>query len=110
MGGGISKMANQELVATIRNRCQHLSRKGKGRILDVFTAITGHHRKHGIRLLRQPADEEEKRAVGRRTCDEAVRDVAQSVRMNPDAKLRRATDGVQRLRAKLRGPGVDPDA
>ena len=51
MGGGISKMAKQELVATIRNRYQQTSKKDKGRILDEFTAITGHYRKHGIRLL-----------------------------------------------------------
>ena len=51
MGGGISKMAKQELVATIRDRYQQASKKDKGRILDEFTAITGYHRKHGIRLL-----------------------------------------------------------
>ena len=58
MGGGISKMAKQELVATIRNRYQQSLKKEKGRILDEFTAITGHHRKHGIRLLNQPAGED----------------------------------------------------
>ena len=42
MGGGISKMAKQELVATIRDRYQQASKKDKGRILDEFTAITGH--------------------------------------------------------------------
>ena len=51
MGGGFSKMAKQELVATIRDRYRQSSKKDKGRILDEFTAITGHHRKHGIRLL-----------------------------------------------------------
>ena len=50
MGGGISKMAKQELVATIRDRYQQSSKKDKGKIPDEFTAITGHHRKHGIRL------------------------------------------------------------
>ena len=74
MGGGISKMAKQELVATIRDRYQQASKKDKGRILDEFTAITGHHRKHGIRLLSQPVGEEEKQAVGRRIYDEAVRE------------------------------------
>ena len=33
MGGGISKMANHELVATIRDRYQQVSKKDKGRIL-----------------------------------------------------------------------------
>ena len=75
MGGGISKMAKQELVATIRDRYRQASKKGKGRILDEFTAVTGHHRrKHGIRLLSQPVGEEEKQAVGRRIYDEALRE------------------------------------
>ena len=72
MGGGISKMAKQELVATIRDRYQQASKKDKGRILDEFTAVTGHHRKHGIRLLSGTAS---KQAVGRRIYDEAVREV-----------------------------------
>ena len=55
MGGGISSTAKQELVATIRDRYQESSKKEKGRILDEFMAVTGHHRKYGIRLLRQPA-------------------------------------------------------
>ena len=74
MGGGISKMAKQELVATIRDRYRQASKKDKGRILDEFTAITGHHHKHGIRLLSQHVGEEQKQAVGRRTYDEAVRE------------------------------------
>ena len=40
MGGGISRMAKQELVATIRDRYQQASKKDEGRILDEFTAIT----------------------------------------------------------------------
>ena len=74
MGGGISKMAKQELVATIRDRYRQASKKDKGRILDEFTAITGHHRKHGIRLLGGTADNKGKQAVGRRIYDEAVRE------------------------------------
>ena len=74
MGGGISKMAKQELVATIRDRYQQASKKDKGRILDEFTAITGHHRKHGIRLLGGTADNKGKQALGRRIYDEAVRE------------------------------------
>ena len=38
MGGGISRMAKQELLATIRNRYQESSKKEKGRILDEFMA------------------------------------------------------------------------
>ena len=72
MGGGISNMAKEELVVTIRDRCQYLSKNDKGRILDEFTATTGDHRYHRVILLSQPADEEEKQAVGRRTCNDAV--------------------------------------
>ena len=74
MGGGISKMAKQELVAAIKDRYQQSSKKEKGRILDEFTAITGHHRKHGIMLLSQPAYEEREQIAGRRIYDEAVRE------------------------------------
>ena len=56
MGGGITEMTKQELVATIRDRHQQASKKDKGRTLDEFTAITGHHRKHGIRLLSGTGD------------------------------------------------------
>ena len=74
MGGGFSKMAEQELVATIRDRCRQSSKKDERRILDEFTAITGHHRKHGIRLLSGTADNQGKQAAGRRNYDEAVRE------------------------------------
>ncbi len=50
MGGGISKMAKQELLATIRDRYRASSKREKSRILDEFIAVTGHHRKHGIRF------------------------------------------------------------
>ena len=46
-------MAKQELLATIRDRYRASSKKDKGRILDEFIAVAGHHRKHGIRLLGQ---------------------------------------------------------
>ena len=58
VGGGISKMAKQELLATIRDRYRSSSKKDKSRILDEFIAVTGHHRKHGIRLLGKPDDDE----------------------------------------------------
>ena len=67
-------MAKQELVATIRDRYRQSSKKGKGRILDEFTAITGHHRKHGIRLLSGAVDDQGKQVVGRRIYGEAVRE------------------------------------
>ena len=74
MGGGISKMAKQDLVATIRDRYQQVSKKDKVRILDEFIPITGHHREHGIRLLSGTAGNKGKLAEGRRIYDEAVRE------------------------------------
>ena len=59
MGGRISKMAKQELLVTLRERYRSSSKKDKSRILDEFIAITGHHRKHGIRLLGQVDDDED---------------------------------------------------
>ncbi len=53
MGAGISRMAKQEWLVTLRDRYRSSSKKEKSRILDEFIAITGHHRKHGIRLLSQ---------------------------------------------------------
>ena len=69
-------MAKPELLATIRDRYRASSKKDKGRILDEFIAVTGHHRKHGIRLLGQSGDDGEQQPAakkGRRLYDEAVR-------------------------------------
>ena len=43
-------MAKRELLATLRDRYRCSPKKDKTRILDEFIAVTGHHRKHGIRL------------------------------------------------------------
>ena len=74
-------MAKKELLATVRDRYRASSRKDKTRILDEFIAVTGHHRKHGIRLLRQSREGEDQEgedhlpeARGRRIYDEAVRE------------------------------------
>ena len=56
MAGGMSSMGKQELLATIRDRYQESSGKDKRRILEEFITVTGHHRKHGIRLLAQSED------------------------------------------------------
>ncbi len=76
VAGGMSRMAKQELLETIRDRYQASSRKEKSRILDKFIAVTGHHRKYGIRLLSQCEDVSEKTGVvkGRRIYDETVRE------------------------------------
>ena len=49
-------MARQEVLITIRNRYRASSKQDKSRILDELAAVTGHHRKHGIRLLAQPGN------------------------------------------------------
>ena len=69
-------MAKQELLATIRDRYRESSKGEKSRILDEFIAVTGHHRKHGIRLLGQLGSGEDapRLARGRRIYDEAVRE------------------------------------
>ena len=41
-----------ELVAAIAGRYVQGDRSERGRILDEFTAVTGFHRKHAMRLLR----------------------------------------------------------
>ena len=68
-------MAKQQLLATIRDRYRASSKKDKSRILDEFTAVTGHHRKHGIRLLGKLDDDEgtTHSLRGRPIYDEAVR-------------------------------------
>ena len=72
----MGRTAKQELLATIRDRYRASSRREKIRILDEFIAVTGHHRKHGIRLLAQAGNRDEKTATvrGRRIYDEAVRE------------------------------------
>ena len=42
----------EELVAALAGRYALGSRADRGRMLDEFAALTGHHRKHVMRLLR----------------------------------------------------------
>ena len=69
-------MAKQELLDTIRDRYRSSTKKDKSRILDEFIAVTGHHRKHGIRLLGNLDDRKDTThsVQGRRIYDEAVRE------------------------------------
>lgn len=64
----------EELVAAIRSRYVESGRGEKSRILDEFVAVTGFHRKHAMRLLRngEVADRGRGR-LGRRVYDDAVR-------------------------------------
>ena len=78
MGRSMSKTSRKELLTTIRDRYQNFARKDKGRILDEFTAVTGLHRKHAIRLLAGSKYEKEEgiSLAGRRVYVEAVREAA----------------------------------
>ncbi|WP_181164663.1 integrase catalytic domain-containing protein [Amaricoccus solimangrovi] len=54
-----------ELLAAVGDRYRRGDRDERGRILDEFTALTGYHRKHAIRLLaREPVPKAKRR--GRR--------------------------------------------
>ena len=67
--------ARDELVAVIADRYSRADRMERGRILDEFTAVTGFHRKHAMRLLRsgQP-DRRPGSRPGRRVYDDATRE------------------------------------
>src|SRR3954463_10403865 len=71
----ISMATRDELVAAIAGRYSQADKTERGRILDEFTAITGFHRKHAMRLLRagQP-DRRSGPRPGRRIYDDATRE------------------------------------
>ncbi len=56
MGKRISSQTRKELLEAMRRRYHDSPKMDKTRILDEFVALTGYHRKHGIRLLSQPCD------------------------------------------------------
>ena len=56
----------REYAKTMRERYWKADRKGKTRILDEFTTVTGYHRKAAIRLLGQVDDLVPKAKRGRR--------------------------------------------
>ena len=62
----------KELVEALRVRYQDAAVGDKVKILDEFVALTGYHRKHAIRILREKVTSNEKRARDR-LYDEAVR-------------------------------------
>jgi len=79
MGKRISSKTRKELLEAMRRRYRESSKMGKTRILDEFIALTGYHRKHGVRLLSQPCDTGAKsvqdgRVRSRRVYDEAVKE------------------------------------
>jgi hypothetical protein len=62
----------KELVGALRVRYQGAVVGDKVKILDEFVALTGYHRKHAIRILREKVVSKEKRGRDR-LYDEAVR-------------------------------------
>lgn len=62
----------KELVEAVRARYSSAPPVEKAKILDEFVALTGYHRKHAIRVLREEASTKETR-VRNRLYDEAVR-------------------------------------
>ena len=76
----VSKSARKEIIGALRTRYQQASKEEKGMILGEFTAVTGFHRKHAIRLLNAAAaalvhPEIENRIPSQRIYDEAVKAV-----------------------------------
>lgn len=73
----LSKLARKELVIAIRERYSRVSKGEKASILNEFTRVSGYHRKHAIRLLRNLMANEPRLKVmsSNKVYDEAVRDV-----------------------------------
>lgn len=71
----VSMATRDELVGTIAARYVEGAHFEKSRILDEFVAITGFHRKHAMRLLRDglPCRRNDSRPE-RRVYDDAVRE------------------------------------
>ncbi len=68
----ISMATRKELVEAVRARYSGAPPMDKAKILDEFVALTGYHRKHAIRVLRDEASATETRAR-KRLYDEVVR-------------------------------------
>ena len=70
----VSKAARKEIVEAVRIRYEMASKIEKGTILSEFTAVSGYHRKHAIRLLNPRMEVAVKRAdQGERVYIEAVK-------------------------------------
>src|SRR5713226_6998831 len=71
----VSMAVRDELVAAIAERYGGSLRGEKSRILDEFAALTGYHRKHAMRLLREGrTGKRSGPRLARRVYDEAVRE------------------------------------
>ena len=71
----ISKETQAELIGAIRERYRYSSKRQKSKILDEFSALTGFHRKHAIRLIREQGDGiGKKKEYGHAIYNHAVKD------------------------------------
>src|SRR5208282_1548463 len=71
----VSMATRDELVVVAGERYRRSVRRERGRILDEFTALTGFHRKHAMRLLRSSAKSDRNGArPERRIYGEAMRE------------------------------------
>jgi len=71
----ISMTTRDELVVALAGRYALGSRADRGRMLDEFAALTGHHRKHAMRLLRAGVFKERSSPrPDRRVYDQATRE------------------------------------
>ncbi|MCJ7743641.1 MAG: transposase family protein [Dehalococcoidales bacterium] len=62
----MTRASIREYTEAVRKRYLKAERREKGRILDEFTLVTGHHRKAAIRLLRRNGSPRPARRRGRR--------------------------------------------
>ncbi|MEX1252292.1 MAG: transposase family protein [Hyphomonas sp.] len=69
----LSMATRRELVEAVGARYRAADRASKGRVLDEFVAVTGLHRKHAMRVLRQTAPLRQNARPERRIYTEAVR-------------------------------------
>jgi hypothetical protein len=51
----VSMATRKELIEAVGTRYRACDRSSKGKVLDEFVAVTGFHRKHAMRVLRQEA-------------------------------------------------------
>ena len=70
----VSKQVRNELVEALRGRYEVAAKTEKSRILKEFTAVSGYHRKHAIRLLKVRMPMAARAAIaGRRVYNEALK-------------------------------------
>jgi hypothetical protein len=69
----VSMATRRELVEAVGERYRGSDRGNKGKVLDEFVAVTGLHRKHAMRILRQTVPSRQKERPARRVYTEAVR-------------------------------------